>query len=100
MATLPTGAGASTRPILYDAVALNIGVNCHWQSRCMAQQRTAMKNSLGYVSSAHPHHWRVQLCNRNANRGGYRVDWVGFDHCIRNVSLRRPAAPAPHRKRR
>ena len=99
LATVPTGASARARPILYDAVALNIGVNRQWQSHCMVQQRAAMKDSLSYVASAHPPHWRVQLCNRNANRGGYRVDWVGFDHCIRNTSLRRPEAPAPHRKR-
>ena len=30
-----------------------------------------------------------QLCNRNAGRGGYRVDWVGFEHCIRNSGLNR-----------
>jgi hypothetical protein len=99
LATPSTGAGARDRPILYDAVALNIGVNCQWQSHCMAQQRTAMKNSLSYVSNTHPPHWRVQLCNRNANRGGYRVDWVGFDHCIRNASLRRAGDPSRHRRR-
>ena len=85
---LPFAARADARPILYDAVALNIGVNCQWQSRCMSQQRSAMKRSLGYVSSARPPHWRVQMCNRNAGRGGYRVDWIGFDHCIRNAGLR------------
>ena len=40
-----------------------------------------------------PAHWRVELCNRNAGKGGYRVDWVGFDHCIRNAALR-PSARA------
>lgn len=99
LATVSTGATSRARPILYDAVALNIGVNCQWQAHCMAQQRAAMKSSLGYVSSAHPPHWRVQLCNRNANRGGYRVDWVGFEHCIRNASLQR-GGPARRRPKR
>jgi hypothetical protein len=81
--------GASARPPLHDPVQLNIGVNCQWQPRCMAEQRTAMRRALAYVSSRRPPSWRVQLCNRNAARGGYRVDWVGYDNCIRNASLRR-----------
>jgi hypothetical protein len=92
LAIVPSVAGAERRPILRDPVALNIGVNCHWQSRCMTRQRSAMKRALGYVARTHPPQWRVQLCNRNASRGGYRVDWVGFDHCIRNAALRPPAA--------
>jgi hypothetical protein len=84
-------AGADARPLLYDAVALNIGVNCQWQSNCMAQQRSAMKHALAYVMKERPPHWRVELCNRNASRGGYRVDWIGYDHCIRNAALREPA---------
>ena len=97
LATLSTSAGATARPILYDAVALNIGVNCQWQSSCMSQQHSAMKRSLSYVASTHPPHWRVQLCNRNAGRGGYRIDWIGFDHCIRNASL---GGPRPHVRKR
>ena len=87
---------AEARPILYDAIALNIGVNCQWQSHCMVQQRSAMKRALAFVTDARPAHWRVELCNRNAGRGGYRVDWVGFEHCIRNETLR----PAERTKRR
>jgi hypothetical protein len=81
--------GAPARPLLHDPVELNIGVNCQWQAHCMTAQRAAMKRSLAYVASAHPPQWRVQLCNRNAARGGYRVDWVGYDHCIRNKTLKR-----------
>jgi hypothetical protein len=98
LATLSTCVEAHAGPILYDAVALNIGVSCQWQSQCMTQQRVAMKRSLKYVASSHPPHWRVQLCNRNANRGGYRVDWIGFDHCIRNTSLRTTAHPAKNKR--
>jgi hypothetical protein len=77
--------------MLYDAVALNIGVNCQWQSPCMGQQRSAMKRALNYVADRRPPRWRVELCNRNAGRSGYRIDWVGFDHCIRNASLKKRA---------
>ena len=89
LAMLPPSAGMARRPMLYDPVALNIGVNCQWQTRCMERQRTAMKRALAYVADRKPSQWRMQLCNRNASRGGGRVDWVGFDHCIRNASLQR-----------
>ena len=82
------------RSLLHDPVALNIGVNCQWQARCMLMQRAAMERSLTYVAKARPAHWRVQLCNRNAGRGGYRVDWIGYEHCIRNKSLKRPSRAA------
>jgi hypothetical protein len=97
LAISPAAAIAAQRPMLYDAVALNIGVNCQWQTGCIKQQRVAMKHALGYVAKERPPQWRVHLCNRNASRGGVRVDWVGFNHCIRNASLK--PAPARHRKR-
>ena len=81
-------ARAQPRPILYNPVSLNIGVNCQWQSNCMSRQHSAMKRSLNYVAKKRPPQWRVQLCNRNARRAGNRVDWAGFDHCIRNQRLR------------
>jgi hypothetical protein len=85
---LPASAGAARRPLLHDPVSLNIGVNCQWQQRCMAKQRAAMERALSYVDKYKPPRWRVQLCNRNAGRGGYRVDWIGFENCIRNTELR------------
>jgi hypothetical protein len=93
LAVLSTPTDAAQHPLLRDPVTLNIGVNCAWQPRCMAQQEHAMKSALTYVEKHRLPHWRVQLCNRNASRGGNRVDWVGFDHCIRNPSLK----PAPTR---
>ena len=91
LAAIPLSASAARTPALHDPVALNIGVNCQWQPRCMAQQRAAMNRALRYVAKVRIPQWRIQLCNRNASRGGNRVDWIGFDHCIRNSDLRRPA---------
>lgn len=79
---------AETRPILYDPVSLNIGVNCQWQSRCMSQQHRAMRHALDYVGREKPPQWRVHLCNRNARRAGNRVDWIGFEHCVGNPRLK------------
>jgi hypothetical protein len=75
---------------LHDSVSLNIGLNCQWQPRCMDLQRNAMQRALTYVHKARPAAWRIHQCNRNAARKRYRVDWIGFDNCIRNTSLRVP----------
>lgn len=79
---------------------LNIGLSCRWEQRCMTTQRKAMQKALDYVRKARPPAWRVQLCNRNASRGYQRVDWIGFDHCIRNTALRpAPVRPVRHHYR-
>ena len=85
-------------PPLYDPVFLNIGFVCRWESRCMNRQDDARKRSLKFVRKYNPPAWRVELCNRNAGRHRERVDWIGFEHCIRNEALR--PAPAPSRTRR
>jgi hypothetical protein len=85
---LGTGAGAFARPPLSDPVTLNIGFVCQWQQRCMAQQKKAMKRSLKTVRKQQQPTWRIEMCNRNASRSRYRVDWVGFENCISNTTLR------------
>jgi hypothetical protein len=92
------GAWSNSPPPLYDPVFLNIGFVCHWDRRCMDRQDDARKAALKYVRKKNPPVWRVQLCNRNAGRRGERVDWVGFNHCIRNQGL--VPAPAPTRESR
>lgn len=81
-----TGAYASGAPI-YDSVQLNIGLNCRWERNCMAAQTQAMRRALSYVKARRPSHSLIHLCNRNARRTRYRVDWIGFDNCIRNSRL-------------
>lgn len=83
-----TLAGAApARVPLYDSVSLNIGINCRWERRCIAIQQSAMHRALDYVRTRQLAPARIHLCNRNASRGRYRVDWVGFDNCIRNSGL-------------
>ena len=86
---------AAARAPLGDPVALNIGINCQWQQSCMKTQGKAMKRALKYVQQTQPPLWRVQLCNHNAGRQRMRVDWVGFDNCIRNPVLRPLPVRAP-----
>ena len=83
----PVAAAAPLR----DPVALNIGLNCQWKQACIARQHQAMERALAYVSKKQPAAWRIHQCNRNAARRRNRVDWIGFDNCIRNTTLRTPA---------
>lgn len=92
----PAAAHARAAPPLKNPAVLNIGFVCRWQPHCIRKQESAMAVALRHVQSYRPANWRVQLCNRNASRGGTRVDWVGFNNCIRNPNLR----PPPKRKRR
>lgn len=86
---LETGVLATPRYApLYDSVRLNIGLNCRWEQRCIARQQRAMERALKFVKVHQPPQARIQQCNRNASRGRGRVDWIGFDNCIRNASLR------------
>ena len=106
LAALVLGAGAwpfaadarVTPPPLRNPALLNIGFVCRWQDRCIARQQQAMGRALKYVRKTQPPPWKIQLCNRNAGRNGTRVDWVGFNNCVRNASLQQPP-PRFRRKR-
>lgn len=80
-------AWADSSPPLRNPVLLNIGFVCQWDLRCMNGQERARQRALGFVRKFRPPDWKVQLCNRNASRRRNRVDWVGFNNCIRNKKL-------------
>jgi len=84
-------------PPLRDPVFLNIGFVCQWENNCISRQQKAMKRSLAYVKKTDPPDWKIHLCNRNASRGHSRTDWIGYEHCIRNPSLR-PASASSRRR--
>jgi hypothetical protein len=97
---LPTAATRAGPPPLRKPAMLNIGFICHWQVRCMERQQQAMRKALTFVDQRRPPAWKVQLCNRNAARakarGDWRrgrVDWIGFNNCIRNRRLDPPRSP-------
>ena len=81
--------GHSVAP-LHDPIVLNVGVNCQWQQSCQRRQFSAMAEARRYIEQRRPPFWRIHLCNRNAARGAARIDWVGFNDCIRNTHLMRP----------
>ena len=78
--------GAATAP-LNDPILVNTGFVCRWEPRCMRKQDSARKRALRYVSRKHVAPSKIHLCNRNASRARHRVDWIAFDHCIRNGRL-------------
>ena len=84
-----TGSAHAVAPI-HDPVALNVGINCQWHQSCERRQFRAMNDARRYIAAAHPPLWRIHMCNRNAARAPSRIDWVGFDNCIRNPRLKRP----------
>ena len=92
-------AAAEARP-LTDAVSLNIGLSCQWQQHCMSQQKKAMKRALKFVKKERLPSWRIEMCNRNASKSRSRVDWVGFNNCVRNAELRAPPPRTVKRPRR
>ena len=97
MATLSlAGDPPAHRPPLMKPALLNIGYVCRWQQRCMKRQEQAMGRSVKYVKKYRPPAWKIRLCNRNASRTRSRVDWIGFNNCIRNPLLR----PIARKRRR
>ena len=90
---------ADQLPPLRNPAVLNIGFVCRWQDRCIQKQQKAMGHALKYVAKVQPAAWKIQLCNRNAGRNGTRVDWVGFNNCVRNPNLRPPPPNARKRRR-
>lgn len=90
---------SSKPPPLRNPAILNIGFVCKWQEHCIARQENAMRRALKYVRKNQPPPWKIQLCNRNAGRNGTRVDWVGFNNCVRNPNLRPPPRLARARRR-
>ena len=90
IAAAGTAVEAKTPP-LRDPAFLHIGFVCQWQERCIQNQRAAMNSALAYVRVVDPPDWKVQLCNRNASRGRDRVDWIGYERCIRNPKLKKPS---------
>ena len=92
-----TAAEAKSSAPLADPVSLNIGLSCQWQQPCIKKQTKAMNRALKYLKNEDPPSWRLAMCNRNASRKRNRVDWVGFNNCIRNAELR-PPPPRPAKK--
>jgi hypothetical protein len=87
LALVASAAGAETAAPIYDPVTLNVGVSCQWQQTCQRRQMKAMVAARKYMAAKNPSLAKIHLCNRNARRGTAKVDWIGFNDCIRNPHL-------------
>ena len=93
-------ADARSKAPLHNPAIINIGFVCQWNLKCMNRQEQAMRRALKHVEKYDPPTWKIQLCNRNASRTRTRVDWIGYNNCIRNAALKRPAPPTRKKRRR
>ena len=95
------GAGGSAveakLPPLRDPVFLNIGFVCKWEERCISRQKRAMNRALRYVKRNDPPAWKIQASNRIASGTRGRVDWIGYNNCIRNPKIPRTSGYARRR---
>ncbi len=102
IAALAIAAGAAdarrANAPLQNPALLNIGFVCRWNSACMNKQQRAMNRALAYVRKYRPATWKIHRCNRNASRQRGRVDWIGFNNCIRNPAVRPLARTAGTRR--
>ena len=83
-------AAEARAPLIRNPTLLNIGFICRWHNACMDRQERAMEKALAYVRKHDVPAWKIQLCNRNASKGRSRVDWVGYNNCVRNSKLKAP----------
>ena len=102
---LGEAAPSASRAPLQDRVALNIGINCRWEQQCIRSQQFGMRGAAQYIERYDPPLWRIHQCKRNAWRKGNRLDWTGFNNCVRNAAFRyqpparRPSTGARRHKR-
>ena len=74
---------------VHNPILVKIGLICRWDNGCIGDQLQAMSAALDYVERKSPPTTRIHACNRNASRGRNRVDWIGFNNCIRNKRIGR-----------
>jgi hypothetical protein len=92
VAFLMSASGARATAPIYDPVSLNIGISCQWKQECQRRHMKALRSANKFIAAKHPPLWKIHLCNKNARRSPYRIDWIGFNVCIRNPNLSPPAA--------
>lgn len=85
---VPVQARERPKPPIKDST-VRIGLLCRWETTCVQRQRHAMAAALQFVRKKAPPRQKIHVCNRNSSRGTDRVDWIGFNNCIRNPRIGR-----------
>ena len=86
------GAAVPTRVGVIHPVVRNINLLCKSQSSCTQRQWRAMQNAFAFMREKRPPVWKIEQCNRNAAKQRSRIDWIGFNNCIRNPKIKAPIA--------
>ncbi len=82
-------ADAARGPAVHPVVR-NINLLCGSQSACVQRQWRSMQNAFAFMRTKRPPVWKIEQCNRNAAKQRSRIDWIGFDNCIRNPKVKAP----------
>ena len=69
-------------------VVRNINLLCKSQSACVQRQWRAMQNAFAFMRAKRLPVWKIEQCNLNAAKQRTRIDWIGFNNCIRNPKVR------------
>ena len=85
-------AAAQRRPPPVHPVVRNINSLCKSQDSCVQRQWRGMQAAFAYMRAKRLPVWKIEQCNRNAAKQRSRIDWVGFNNCIRNPKVKAPKA--------
>ncbi len=85
------GAEAQRAPPIHPVVR-NINLLCKSQSSCVQRQWRSMQAAFAFMRARQLPVWKIELCNRNAAKQRSRIDWIGFNNCIRNPKVKAPKA--------
>ncbi len=73
-------------------VVRNINLVCNSQSSCVQRQWRSMQAAFSFMRAKRLPVWKIEQCNRNAAKQRTRIDWIGFNNCIRNPKVKAPTA--------
>ena len=86
------GAAVVPPPGAIHPVVRTINLLCKSQSSCTQRQWRAMQSAFSFMREKRPPVWKIEQCNRNAAKQRSRIDWIGFNNCIRNPKVKAPVA--------
>ena len=86
------GAVAAPGVAAIHPVVRNINLLCKSQSSCTQRQWRAMQSAFAFMREKRIPVWKIEQCNRNAAKQRSRIDWIGFNNCIRNSKVKAPVA--------
>ena len=87
---LGSSGALAAKPGVVHPVVRNISTLCKGDKACIQRQWKGMQSAFAYMRAKRPPIWKIEQCNRNASRQRNRVDWLGFNNCVRNPKVKPP----------